>query len=181
MRAFMNIRKPILAAIAAIGSTLAGCSTENLPAIQPVDNVNLQRFMGDWYVIACIPTFIETKAYNAVESYRLDSDGTIDTTFTFNEGSLTGPAKRYNPRGFVVPNSGNGLWGMQFIWPFKGEYIIAYLDADYRSTIIARNARDYVWIMARTAKLSDTEYQDLVARVGKMGYPTGKLRKVPHN
>ena len=28
--------------------------------------------MGDWYVIASIPTFIEKEAYNAVESYRLD-------------------------------------------------------------------------------------------------------------
>ncbi len=177
----MNIRKSILAAIAAIGSTLTGCSSTTLPPIQPVANVNLQRFMGDWYVIACIPTFIETKAYNAVESYRLDSDGTIDTTFTFNEGSLTGPVKRYNPRGFVVPNSGNGLWGMQFIWPFKGEYIIAYLDDDYRATIIARNARDYVWIMARSPRLSGDDYQALVARVGRMGYSTDSLRMVPHN
>ena len=39
--------------------------------------VDLDRFMGDWYVIANIPTAIETEAYNAIESYRLDDDGTI--------------------------------------------------------------------------------------------------------
>jgi len=39
---------------------------------------------------------------------------------------------------------------MQFLWPFKAEYLIAYVDPDYSETIIARNNRDYVWIMART-------------------------------
>ena len=64
---------------------LAGCAT---PAPMPtVERVELDRFMGDWYVIASIPTFIEHGAHNAVESYRLEADGTIATTFTFRAGS----------------------------------------------------------------------------------------------
>ena len=43
--------------------------------------------MGDWYVIASIPTRLERGAHNAVESYQLLADGTIDTTFTFNDGA----------------------------------------------------------------------------------------------
>ena len=135
--------------------------------------------MGDWYVIACIPTFIETEAYNAIESYQPEKDGSINTTFVFNEGGLNGPKKRYNPHGFVVENSGNAVWGMQFIWPFKSEYIIAYLDKDYTSTIIARNARDYVWIMARTPVITDSQYQELTTAVANLGYDLSKLRKVP--
>jgi apolipoprotein D and lipocalin family protein len=42
-----------------------------------VPHVDLPRFMGDWYVIANIPTFVEEDAYSAVESYQLDFDGTI--------------------------------------------------------------------------------------------------------
>lgn len=67
---------------ATIISVLASaCSTS--PPLDTVDYVDLDRFMGDWYVIAHIPTFIETDAYNAVESYRLEDNGTIDTVFTF--------------------------------------------------------------------------------------------------
>ena len=33
--------------------------------------------MGDWYVIANIPTFIEKGAVNAIESYKLDSRGGV--------------------------------------------------------------------------------------------------------
>ena len=160
-------------------SLIGACSSQNLPPVKPVAEVNLNKFMGDWYVIACIPTFIETEAYNAIESYQLKKDGSINTTFVFNEGRFNGPKKRYNPHGFVVENSGNAVWGMQFIWPFKSEYIIAYLDKDYTSTIIARNARDYVWIMARTPVISDSQYQELTTAVANLGYDVRKLRKVP--
>jgi apolipoprotein D and lipocalin family protein len=75
-------------------SLLGGC-TASLPPLRTVERVDLQRFMGDWYVIAAIPTFIEK------ESYRLEADGTIDTTFTFRQGGFDGPVKTYNPRGFI--------------------------------------------------------------------------------
>jgi len=135
--------------------------------------------MGDWYVIACIPTVIETEAYNAIESYQLEKDGSINTTFVFRKGGFDGPEKRYNPRGFVIENTGNSVWGMQFLWPFKSEYIIAYLDQDYNNTIIARNARDYVWIMARTPIINDSLYQELTKKVANLGYDLSKLVKVP--
>ncbi len=83
------------------------------------------------------------------------------------------------PRGFVIPGSGNAVWGMQFVWPIKAEFVIAHLDPDYSETIIARSARDYVWIMARTPTISDARYAALVARVKAMGHDTGKLVKVP--
>jgi len=76
---------------------ITGCQSMNRPPMETVDQVDLKRFMGDWYVIASIPTFIEKKAYNAVESYSLDSDGTVATVFTFREGGFDGELKRYNP------------------------------------------------------------------------------------
>lgn len=158
---------------------LGGCASNNLPPIAPVSQVDLPRFMGDWYVIACIPTAIETEAYNAIESYKLDTDGTIATTFTFRKGAFDGPAKEYKPRGFVKENTGNALWGMQFIWPIKADFRIAYLDPDYSKTVIARNARDYVWIMARTPTISDESYAELLTFVKDLGYDISKMRKVP--
>jgi len=80
---------------------LVGCQSAPLPPLQIVPQVDIPRFMGDWYVIAGIPTFLERDAYNAVESYRLDPDGSIATTFTFREGGFDGPEKRMTPRGFV--------------------------------------------------------------------------------
>ena len=155
---------------------LGGCSTTE--PLRPVDAVDLERFMGDWYVIANIPTALERGAYNAVESYRLNSDGTIATTFTFRDGSFDGEKKQYNPRGWVSDES-NAVWGMQFVWPIKADYRIVYLDDDYSVTIIGRNKRDYVWIMAREPSIDDARYQEIVRLVGEMGYDTQEIQKVP--
>ena len=166
-------------ALAIAGSfLLSGCASD-APEMPTVEYVDLERFMGPWYVIANIPTFLEKGAHNAVETYRLNDDGTIGTTFTFNKGSFDGEQREYNPKGFVLDTETNALWGMRFVWPIKADYRIVYLDADYSQTIIARQKRDFVWIMARTPTISDHDYDKLVAFVASIGYDTSKLERVP--
>lgn len=157
---------------------LSGCQSMR-PPITTVAHVDLPRFMGDWYVIASIPTFIEKDAYGAVESYRLASDGTVDTTSTFNKGAFDGPRKRYNPRGFVLDKQSNAVWGMRFIRPIKADYRIVYVSSDYSQTIIGREARDYVWVMARTPTIAGGDYQKLLELVKREGYDPSQVRKVP--
>jgi apolipoprotein D and lipocalin family protein len=156
---------------------LAGCQSN--PPMPTVGKVELERFMGDWYVIANIPTWPEKGAHNAIESYRLDSDGSIATTFTFNEDSFDGPRKKMTPRGFVVDRETNATWDMQFVWPIKAEYLIVYVDPGYTLTMIGRSKRDYVWIMARTPTIADADYQKLVGLAADLGYDTTKIEKVP--
>ena len=86
-------------------AVLAGCASAPDPNLKPVAlvaKVDLPRFMGDWYVIANIPTSIEKGAHNAKDSYRLDADGTIATTFSFNADGFDGAYKTYHSRGYVV-------------------------------------------------------------------------------
>jgi apolipoprotein D and lipocalin family protein len=158
---------------------LAGCQSAPRPPLAVVPQVDLARFMGDWYVIANIPTFIEKGAHNAVESYRLAADGTIETTFTFRAGAFDGPEKRYRPRGYVFDRQSNAVWGMQFVWPIKADYRIAYLSPDYSQTVIAREARDYIWIMARTPQIPEADYARLVELAGALGYDTAAIQRVP--
>jgi len=165
----------------ALGSLglLLGCQSAPLPPMQIVPQVDIPRFMGDWYVIANIPTFLERNVYNAVESYRLDPDGSIATTFTFREGGFDGPEKRMTPRGFVGEHPSNAIWGMQFIWPIKADYRIVHLTPDYGVTVIAREKRDYVWIMARTPQIPATQYDEVVRQIAAWGYDISQMRRVP--
>jgi len=172
------MRKTKLVAMALFYIMIVGCQT--IRPIHTVESVDLERFMGDWYVIASIPTFIEKDATNAVESYRLDTDGTIRTTFQFNKGRLDGPLKKYTPRGYVKDPVSNAVWGMQFIWPIKAEYRIIYLTDDYTQTVIGRTKRDYVWIMARRPSIPDDEYQHILDFLTDEGYLLEDLKKVPH-
>jgi len=174
-----------VAAALLLGLLASACSTgRGAPPLQPLQReIDLERFMGAWYVLAHIPidTFFasEADAHNAVETYRLAEDGSIPTTFTFNEGSFDGPVKVMRPTGFVHDERTKTEWRMQFVWPFESAYLIVYLDEGYERTIIGVPDRSYVWIMARTPQIPDEEYDELVAEVAGMGHDLTKLRKVP--
>lgn len=171
---------PWLAMLLPMGLGLGGCKDGgDAPPIAPVAQVDLPRYMGDWYVIASIPSFLERDAVDAVESYALRPDGKVQTTFRYRIGRHDAEVKTLHPVGTVRPGTNNAVWGMQFIWPIQAEYVIAYLDEDYRQTIVARNARDYVWLMARTPGIPEADYQAHLARIQAMGYDIGKVRKVP--
>jgi apolipoprotein D and lipocalin family protein len=157
---------------------LTACAMETRP-MKTVDYVDLERFMGDWYVVANIPTVLERGAHNAVESYELTPDGTIKTTFTFRAGSFDGEEKTYHPTGYVLDTTTNARWGMQFVWPIKADYRVILLDDDYRLTIIGRQKRDYVWVMSRDPVLSDADYGRVEAFLEEVGYDTAELQRVP--
>ncbi|MEM1232351.1 MAG: lipocalin family protein [Pseudomonadota bacterium] len=166
----------LLAGLLAL-TMLTGCvgRTASLPTVAAVD---LDRFMGDWYVIAHIPTILERNAFNAIERYEHNGDR-INTTFSFRNKGFDGDEKTYRPNAVIRDPATNAEWGMQFIWPFRSDFRIVYLDESYGVTVIGRNKRDYVWIMARQPQLPEAIYDALVREVAAMGYETGKLRRVP--
>jgi apolipoprotein D and lipocalin family protein len=95
---------------------LPACATSDVPPLEAMDRkVDLERFMGDWYVIGFIPIefpfFSEAGAHNGVESYRLTDEGVIETTYTFRDGAFDGPEKRYTPKGWVYNEETHALNG----------------------------------------------------------------------
>ncbi len=170
-----------------LAALLTAChhpSTDNSASQKPLRAldrpIDLERFMGDWHVIAHIPVSIEKQAYNAVETYTLADDGTIPTTYVFNQGGFDGPLKTYRPRGFIHNTETNTEWRMRFVWPLKSPYLIIDLDDDYQTTIVGVPDRKYAWIMARNKTLPEQRYQELVAKLAETGHDTSKLRRVPH-
>jgi len=157
--------------------SLLGCSS--YPPIRTEAHVDLSRFMGRWYVIANIPTFIEEGAHNAVETYKLNPDGTVATTFTYRKGAFDGKLKTWHPTGYVEDTQSNAVWGMRFLWPFKADYRIVYVSPDYTQTIIGRLKRDYVWIMARTPQIDAGDYRALLRIVEEQGYDVSRVELVP--
>ena len=183
----MNVnasRIAIAAALAGSAALVAACqsmtSAKDLPPLELATAVDIPRFMGDWYVIANIPTFIEKGAHSAKESYRLEPDGTIATTFTFRADAFDGPPKDYHSKGFVLGEHG-AVWGQQYIWPIKADYRISYVSDDYQLTVIAREKRDYVWIMARTPTIPEADLARLEAFVQSQGYAADSLQLVPQD
>src|SRR5947209_8453412 len=124
----------------ALAMTIPRAHGGSLPPITPVLHVEIPRFMGDWYVIATIPTPFEKEAWNAVETYVLEPQGDVATSFRFRHGAVDGPVKVIHSTGFIKKDTGNAVWGVQVFWPIKAQYVVAYLKEDYSQTIVARDA-----------------------------------------
>ncbi len=147
--------------------------------MKTVNYVNLKKYMGDWYVIANIPTFIEKNATNAIESYQLNQNGVIETTFSFYKSTPDGEKKVYRPKGFVYNKKTNAEWRMQFLWPFKLPFLIIVLDDDYSYTAIGHPSKKYVWIMSRDFQMDDAQYKKILDSLSEIGYDTTLIQKVP--
>ena len=54
-----------------------------------------------------------------------------------------------------------------------------YLDDDYTQTVIGRQKRDFVWVMARTPTIPEEDYEKIMSFVESLGYDMSKVQKVP--
>lgn len=163
------------------GMTLiSGCASKQPPLPTP-DRVELESFMGRWYVHGYTPILVDKAAHNAIEHYRMDADEKIQTTYQFRDGGFDGELKTYTPVGWVHEAGSNAEWRMQFIWPFRAAYIILHVDADYTETIIAHPKRKYAWIMSRSQDLSEADYERLLAKLEAVGYDPAIVQRLPQD
>jgi len=159
---------------------LSGCAMlgpkEPLPT---VEEVNLDRYMGQWYVIANIPYFGERGNVAGKAIYQARDDGRMDDIYLYRKGDFDAPEKRLDGVAWVVDADTNAQWKVQFYWPLTFGYYIVGLDADYQWTMVGHPTRNYAWIMARTPRIEDALYQQLLDRFTALGYDASRLQKVP--
>lgn len=165
---------PFLAAVLA-----SGCAVMPPADFPRAARVDLERFAGAWYVIAHIPPGMTADAHNGVERYRRTGPDRIRIEYTYRDGGFDGERERIRMKGRVLPDTGNAVWAVSPLWPLRFENTVSYVGSDYDTAIVARSARDYVWIMARTPRIDDATYGDLVRRVEALGYDPEALRRMP--
>lgn len=157
---------------------LNGCA-EAVEPIKPVEHLDLSRYMGRWYVIGIIPTRLERDSHNPVETYTLDRKGNVCTWYRYRPGSFNEPVKLVRSTGLVVPDTGNAEWKVRFFGPLKAQYKVGWIADDYSQVLVVRDARDYLWYMARTPSVPESDYKAMLARVEALGYDARKVERAP--
>ena len=170
--------------LAIVLALCVGCngltSWDEANTIGTVDSMDLERFMGPWYVISSIPTALDRGQVNAVETYTLRDDGEIDVHFTYRKYWSRGWQITMRPHGFVVDKQSNSRWGMQFFGlPFSFPYLIIDVDPNYQWCAVGGPNREFLWVMSREPTLSAGTYNAIVDRAAAQGYRVDKLRRVP--
>lgn len=161
---------------------LSGCNTirqyEPLPVADT--RVDLDRFMGKWYVIGSVPTVFDRKPYNAVEFYERAERG-IKITYQFNSDKSDGQLRTIHSQAMVDNPGINTDWEVTYAWPIKGDYKIIHLEPDYSVAVVGHPNRKNVWILARQPSISAPLYSDLILQLQQLGFNVGLIRLVPHS
>ena len=167
-------------ALIACSLLLMSCQSARNPL--PTESyVDLESFMGTWYVVGYTPILVDGKAHNATEHYYLKSNGRIQTTYQYRNGSFDGPLKTFRPKGFIHNKETNAEWRMQFIWPFKAAYLILHYDEKLGETIIGHPNRKYAWIMLREPEYEEATYERLLNKLFELGYELELIQRLPQD
>ena len=142
-----------------------------------VTYVDLDKFSGKWYVIATIPTSFDGKWRYVTETYSLNKKGNIDIFTTYKKNDLT-KEKSVGSKGFPVRGKANVAWKVQFVWPFKADYLIEELADDYTYVVVGHPKKKFLYIMNRSGKMSETQFQEIRERFGAKGYDLSELLMV---
>lgn len=175
----MKPRSHILSVLAMLA--LAGCSSDREPNQKLADHVDLDRFMGKWYVHGYTPTAIDKNAWNPTETYEMQEDGKIQTIYQFRKGAADGKLKTYRPVGTVKDTETNAEWRMRFFGVINAAYYVVYVSEDYQETIIGHPNKKYAWIMTRSNSIDDAAYEDLLQELKDRDYDLERFSRASHD
>ncbi len=157
----------------------AGCE-KKYPAMETVQQVDLERYAGRWYEIARYPHSFEAGCSSVTADYSLETDGTIKVVNQCTLAEQGGKQKRAEGKAKIVDTESNAKLKVSFFWPFYGKYWIVKLDDDYQYAVVAEPSRKYVWILARTPLMESELYARLVAEIASHGYDPARLIRTEH-
>ena len=166
----------LIALMVASSSAMADGGEE--PFQKVVDKMDLQEFLGSWYVVGVLPTPFEKGAANGIETYSLDDKGAIRVEYVFYKGGPKGKRTVMRQKGWIVDKERNTEWRVQPLWPLRLPYLIIDLAEDYRYTVIGTNNYKYLWIMSRTPTISDPDYAGILSRLAERGYKTADIQRM---
>ncbi|MDC1175450.1 lipocalin family protein [Bacteriovoracaceae bacterium] len=161
-------------------TTILGCSSKSDYQTK-VKYVDLDRFMGQWYVIAGRLTSFEDGAHNALETYTWNKEEErIDVDFTMRVDSFKGKLKSIPQKAWVHNKKTNAHWKISPFWPLKLNYLIVEVAEDYSWTVVGVPGQEWVWIMAKEWNISDEKLKMILNRTKTLGYSVRDVRRVPH-
>ena len=161
-----------LLTIISIACLFTACSTKN-PPLQTVEKVDLEKYLGTWYEIARYEHFFEKDCKNVTANYSMLNKETIKVTnrctkITTNENSeVLGRA--------YATDITNSKLKVSFFRPFYGDYWVLILDKNYDYVVVGTPNREYLWILSRENKISDSLKNEILQKLPTLGFDASKL------
>lgn len=149
--------------------------------VQPVDNFNLDRYLGKWYEIARLDHSFERGLDNISANYSLREDGGVRV---INQGYSQENKnwKRAEGKAYFIDSTDQGYLKVSFFGPFYGSYIVFDLDQEnYQYAFVSGPDTSYLWLLSRTPTPHPEIVDKFIEESKSLGFDTDKLIYVKHN
>ncbi len=173
----LSIPFSIIMALASLG--LSGCVMTQKSRPTTVTYVDLERYMGRWYVISNVPYFLERGKVASYDTYAFRPDGKLTNDFTFRKETVDGPEKTWYGTAQIIDPTTNATWKISFVWPLSVTYKIFALDQDYRWAVVGTKDAGLLWVLARERQLPEKTYASILRLLDEKGIDPTPLKLVP--
>ena len=177
--------KSLFAAAALATISLSVTTRAETVRPQAVNQVDIQKYAGQWYEIAHLPMYFQRKCVsNITAQYSVNADQTMGV---LNSCRIAN-GEMIRSEGVAYPqNQGNSKLKVSFLpkglrWlPFtKGHYWVLRVDPEYKVALVGGPSNKYLWILSREPQLDEATYQSYLDTAKHYGYDVTKLIKLPH-
>lgn len=168
--------KPI--AVTTLLFILSGCVS--IPkGVTPVNNFEIDRYLGKWYEIARIENRFEQGLENVTAEYIATDDGIT----VVNRGYSLGKQQWQQSTGVAYSVSDKEIAHVKvsFFRPFYGSYVVFQLEQEnYEYAFVSGGDKDYLWLLARKFEISDEIKNEFYQQSKKLGFDVDRLVWVGH-
>ncbi|ABN61025.1 Outer membrane lipoprotein blc precursor [Shewanella baltica] len=153
---------------------LSGCL--GMPKlVQPVNDFELNKYLGKWYEIARLDHSFERGLSQVSAEYSLKDDGGV---MVINRGfsAAKNEWKEAEGKAYFVNGDSEGYLKVSFFGPFYGSYVVFELDHEnYQYAFISGPDTDYLWLLAKTPTVPPEVLQKFVEMSKARGFDTDSL------
>jgi apolipoprotein D and lipocalin family protein len=167
-KGFKQTVKPLFMTLGVVTLfNLSGC-TQVPKGVEPVQNFDLERYLGQWHEIARLDHSFERGLTDVTATYSKREDGGVRV---MNSGfnTETQAIKSAEGKAYFIGSPNVGSLKVSFFGPFYGGYHIAKLDEDYQMALVIGPNTDYGWILARDKQPGLVACEDYLKAAEQLG------------
>lgn len=166
MKIIVVILSASLLILAYFKTSLAASS---FPDLQTVENVDLSRYVGQWFEIARYPNSFQKNCLASSAQYTLNEDGEIEVLNKCIDAN-SGKPRQAKGIAWIIDHKSNAKLKVSFFWPFRGDYWIMDLGKNYEYAVIGTPSRKYLWILSRKNTMDDELLKSILQKASLQGF-----------
>ena len=163
---------------AVMGCLLGMGGATGAQTVTAVPQLDLNRYMGSWYMVARLPDKREKQCIGgALVLYAIgEKAGRFQMVTSCQTKGDNVDA--HNASGKVADKAGDGKLKVSYLWPFSQKYWVLAVGSEYAWALVGNPNHKELWVLSRTETMKSEVLDEVEGKAAAEGYDRGKMVRV---